>query len=289
MFNQIYAVNIVNTEIFKKFNNIGREISEYGLSCERWLPDLMPHQDRHNEIEINFFPSGEMTYLFHDRKIVVPPRRLIVFWGLIPHQIVGYDECAPYYVCTVPFSMFLGWKLPSSFVDMILKGNVMFEGDTGFADYDEFMFGHWVNDIQQSSMESLIRMELQARLMRMANSLAEPGSNILMKRYETNVVEQIAVYIVRNYRNPLKVADISKSVGLHPDYANTIFRKAFGCTIYEYLTAERIACAQRLLLTTDKGVTEISSSCGFNSVSSFNAAFLKITGCTPREFRKRNM
>ena len=255
MFNQIYAVNIVNTEIFKKFNNIGREISEYGLSCERWLPDLMPHQDRHNEIEINFFPSGEMTYLFHDRKIVVPPRRLIVFRGLIPHQIVGYDECAPYYVCTVPFSMFLGWKLPSSFVDMILKGNVMFEGDTGFADYDEFMFGHWVNDIQQSSMESLIR----------------------------------AVYIVRNYRNPLKVADISKSVGLHPDYANTIFRKAFGCTIYEYLTAERIACAQRLLLTTDKGVTEISSSCGFNSVSSFNAAFLKITGCTPREFRKRNM
>lgn len=38
-----------------------------------------------------------------------------------------------------------------------------------------------------------------------------------MKDYETNVVEQIAVYIVRNYRNPLKVADISKSVGLHPD------------------------------------------------------------------------
>lgn len=185
--------------------------------------------------------------------------------------------------------MFLSWNLPSSFVDMILKGNVLVESDTGFAVHDEFMFSHWVNDIQQSSMEGLISMELHARLIRMANSLAEPGSNIQMKNYETNVVEQIAVYIVRNYRNPLKVSDVSRAVGLHPDYANTIFRKAFGCTIYEYLTGERIANAQRLLLTTDKGVTEISSSCGFNSVSSFNAAFLKITGCTPREFRKRNM
>lgn len=248
----------------------------------------MPHQDRHNEIEINFFPSGKMTYLFHDRKIVVPPRRLIAFWGLIPHQIVGYDECSPYYVCTIPFSTFLSWNLPSSFVDMILKGNVLVESDTGFDFHDEFMFSHWVNDIQQPSMESLIRMELHARLIRMANSLAEVSNNILMKNYETNVVEQIAVYIVRNYRNPLKVADVSKSVGLHPDYANCIFRKAFGCTIYEYLTGERIANAQRLLLTTDRGITEISYSCGFNSVSSFNTAFLKITGCTPREFRKRN-
>lgn len=278
----------MNTEIFKKFNNTGREINEYGLTCEKWMPDLMSRQDRHNEIEINFFPSCEMTYLFHDRKIVVPSRKLIAFWGLIPHQIVGYDECTPYYVCTVPFSMFLGWNLPSSFVDMILKGNVLVDSETEFAAHDEFMFSHWVKDIRQPSKQSLIRMELHARLIRMADSLSETGSNILMKDYETNVVERIAVYIVRNYRNPLKVADISKSVGLHPDYANTIFRKAFGCTIYEYLIGERIANAQRLLLTTDKGVTEVSFSCGFNSVSSFNIAFLKITGCTPREFRKRN-
>lgn len=93
MFNQIYAVNIVNAEIFKKFNNTGREISEYGLSCERWLPDLMPHQDRHNEIEINFFPSGEMTYLFHDRKIVIPPRRLIAFcYGYSRINILSSEE-----------------------------------------------------------------------------------------------------------------------------------------------------------------------------------------------------
>lgn len=281
-------INRVNTEILKRFNSSGKDINEYGLSCEKWLPDLMSRQDRHNEIEINFFPSGEMTYLFHDRKIIVPKRHLIAFWGLIPHQIVGYKECSPYYVCTIPFSLFLSWNLPSGFVDMILKGNVMTDENDEFAAHDEFMFEHWVNDILQPNLREVATMEIRARLTRMANRVAEEGSNVALKDYETNIVEQIAIYIVRNYQNPFKVADVGKSVGLHPDYANAVFRKTFGCTIYEYLLSERIAHAQRLLLTTSLGVTEVAFNCGFNSVSSFNAAFLKITGCTPRDFRKRN-
>lgn len=97
----------MNTEIFKKFNDNGKELSEYGLTCEMWTPDLMQKQDRHNEIEVNYFPDGGLTYLFHDRKVEVPPRRFVVFWGLIPHQIVSYRQSVPYYVCTIPVSVFL--------------------------------------------------------------------------------------------------------------------------------------------------------------------------------------
>lgn len=31
------GVNIMNTEIFKKFNDNGKEFSEYGLTCEMWI------------------------------------------------------------------------------------------------------------------------------------------------------------------------------------------------------------------------------------------------------------
>lgn len=31
------GVNIMNTEIFKKFNDNGKELSEYGLTCEMWI------------------------------------------------------------------------------------------------------------------------------------------------------------------------------------------------------------------------------------------------------------
>ena len=107
-----------------------------------------------------------------------------------------------------------------------------------------------------------------------------------MRGGEASVVERMAIYIAQNYARPLKIADIGKAVGLHPDYANHLFKKSFKCTLSDYVMEERIARAQRDLLSSQMGITEIAFNCGFNSISRFNAAFLKICGCTPREFRK---
>jgi AraC-like DNA-binding protein len=74
---------------------------------------------------------------------------------------------------------------------------------------------------------------------------------------------------------------------LHPGYANPIFKKAFGCTVSDYITEERVLNAKRKLVATDKSITEIAFECGYNSISRFNEAFLKMNGCTPQEFRKR--
>ena len=104
---------------------------------------------------------------------------------------------------------------------------------------------------------------------------------------EINQVERIAIYIAQNYSNPLKVSDIGKAVGLHPDYANSIFKKAFGRTLSEYIMEERISHAQRKLVATDTSITQIAFECGFNSISRFNAAFQKMNRCTPRNFRKK--
>ncbi len=65
--------------MLNKFNKERRELEPYGLTCELWTPSLMPKADRHNEIEINYFPKGNITYLFHDYKKVVPSGRLTLF------------------------------------------------------------------------------------------------------------------------------------------------------------------------------------------------------------------
>lgn len=50
---------------------------------------------------------------------------------------------------------------------------------------------------------------------------------------------------------------------------------------------KEIAHAQRKLVVAENPITEIAYESGFNSISRFNAAFLKKNGCTPRNFRKR--
>ncbi|MFL9836688.1 helix-turn-helix domain-containing protein [Flavobacterium sp. ST-75] len=281
---------MLNNEIINTFNERRDEFKGYGFTCELWKPNIMKRPDRHNEIEINYFIEGSITYLFQDKPIIIPAKKIAVFWGLVPHQIIHYDNSQPYFVCTIPFSQFLEWQLPTNFVRCILNGEIVHETSEEFSCYDEFLFGKWIKEIEDKDFSEVALIEMRARLMRLAvnQSYTHSKSNSDIMSREITVVEKIAIYIAQNYRNPLKVTDIGKAVGLHPDYANNIFKKAFGCTLSDYIIHERVSHAQRKLVASNISITQIAFDCGFNSISSFNTAFLKINNCTPREFRKNN-
>lgn len=279
----------MNSDILNTYDESRTDFKPYGLTCELWTPCLMKKSDRHNEIELNYFTEGTITYLLQGRKVAIPPKKLTIFWGLIPHQIVQNEGSAPYFVCTIPFSQFLEWKLPVSFVDKILKGEILQDESEASSLYDEYLLNNWITDITKKNHQEVIILEMRARLSRMAiNNLTinqrEPQD---INSNEISQVEKIAIYIAQNHKNPIKVSDIGKAVGFHPDYANALFKKTFGTTLSEYITGERIAYAQRELTTSCKSITEIAFECGFNSISRFNATFLKINNCTPREYKKR--
>jgi AraC-like DNA-binding protein len=279
---------MLNSDILNEFDESRKDLKPYGLTCELWSPGLMRKPDRHNEIELNYFSEGALTYLFQDTRITIPAKRLALFWALVPHQIVHYQGTAPYFVCTIPFSFFLEWKLPASFVERILRGELLIDASEDFSLYDEFLIKNWLRDISNKDTVNVISLELRARISRMAiiNAPEKARDLFPVNSSEINAVEKIAIYIARNYSNPITVSNIGNVVELHPDYANTLFKKAFGKTLSEYIIEERISHAQRKLVATDKSITEIAFDCGFNSMSSFNAAFRKINCCTPREFRK---
>lgn len=284
----IAGINMSNSKIVNTFNESRDEFKPYGLTCELWTPNLMRKPDRHNEIEINYFTGGSMTYLIHGRQINIPAKRLAVFWGLIPHQIIRYEGEAPYYVCTIPFSLFLAWRLPVSFVDRVLKGEILMAASEKSCLHDEYMLKNWLQDLYNTDAVDVALLEIRARLSRLAINNMPPVNNdhAYIKAIEASQVVKIAVYIAQNYSTPIKASDIGEAVGLHPDYANFIFKKAFGYTLRDCIMEERISHAQRKLLTTDTSITEIAFECGFNSISRFNASFRKINQCTPREFRK---
>ncbi len=277
-----------DSEILKTFDEKRHEFKPYGLTCELWTPGLMRKLDRHNEIELNYFPEGSMTYFFQKGKVTIPARRLTAFWGLVPHQIISYEGVPSYYVCTIPFSQFLSWQLPSFFVDRILKGEVLTEASDRYSEYDEFLLRNWFDDMTSRKDSQVILMEMHSRLIRLANQslLDKDCKAASVHKDEVNIVERIAIYIAQHYNQSIQVSDIGKAVGLHPDYANAIFKKAFGCTLSDFIVEERIAHAQRRLVTTAMNITQIAFECGFNSISRFNSAFLKINGCSPREYRK---
>ena len=254
----------------------------------------MPRPDRHNEIEINLLTRGSITYLINDRKVKVPAKRLVVFWALVPHHIIHFDNNAPYYVCTIPFAQFMNWQLPSSFIDHVLNGDVVNESTNKDYQYDKYLMEIWLQDISAGDLKHIdvSAMEIRTRLHRFSlNSMPVEWDEYKEGDHEfsmIDLVEKMIIFIARNYMQPIKNEDIGKAVGLHPDYANTIFKKSFGMTLNQYLLQQRLLHVQRQLSVSNESITEIAYEAGFNSLSRFNAAFRKKCNCSPREYRKRH-
>ena len=272
------------------FDSSRDEFKPYGLTCEKWVTQLMNRFDQHNEIELNFFPSGSCTYLLYDKIVRIPSRRLTIFWGLTPHQIIDFQDTCQYYVCTIPLSLFLNWEVPSQMVDNLFAGQMLYDPIETRADYDEYLFKQWLHDMNSSQTYEPSLTEMKARVIRLGQNYSQIAESRHLEGHihhsESKTVAQIALFIAQNYMHPIKTIDIAKNVGLHPDYANSIFKKAFGVSLHQHVTNERINHAQRMLLTTDCSIADIAWSCGFNTISRFNSAFLKLNGCTPREYRK---
>lgn len=274
------------------------DFEPYGFTCVRWSPSPMRRPDHHNEIELNLLQSGWVTYLLGGQKVRIEAGRLSIFWAAIPHQIIDFGDEPEYYVATIPFAWFLQCKLPDRLVQPLLHGDAIVEprGDRGSFDYS--LFSQWERDLAEKREDSkrLVLLEMEARLLRLGRELpALPAGAVAGQRRKASLsdgalskVEQMACFIAQKYLDKLSVEDIGKHVGLHPNYAMTLFQNAFGTTLIEYLTHHRVSHAQRLLATTDEKVVEVAFNSGFSSISRFNEAFRRDCGCSPREYRQKH-
>jgi AraC-like DNA-binding protein len=269
------------------------DFTPYGLTCVRWNPSPMRRPDHHNEIELNMLQSGWLTYLLGGRKVKIEAGHLSAFWAAIPHQIIDFGRTTEYFVATLPLAWFLQCRLPESLVQPLMRGEVLTDLGADRAAADPALFAQWDRDLQTDKREvrDIVILEMEARLRRLAASLPTPAKakqrrlRLALQDGGLNKVEQMACLVAQRYREPLTVMEISKAVGLHPNYAMNLFKKAFGTTLIEYLTTHRVSHAQRLLVTTDDKIVEIAFGSGFNSISRFNEAFRRACGCTPREYR----
>jgi AraC-like DNA-binding protein len=252
----------------------------------------MPRADRHNEVEMNYLSSGSLTYLLGGTRITVEAGRLTLFWAAIPHQILQWETTKPYYVTTLPLAWFLSCGFPEHFAHPILDGQIVCDPESLAG--DKARFSQWVTDLHSGNVinERVAQLEIQARLLRLALALpvrpsdaAHPVLPGLQPGSQLSRADQLACYIARHYHEPLTARQIASAAGLHPNYAMTLFRKAFGTTITDFLTKHRISHAQRLLVTTADPIIEIAADSGFQSLSRFNEAFKLACGCPPRNFR----
>jgi AraC family transcriptional regulator len=82
------------------------------------------------------------------------------------------------------------------------------------------------------------------------------------------------------------LAQLAAAVGVHPVTLARAFRRAFGCTVGEYLRRLRIERAADQLAAGDQPLAEIALAAGFADQSHFSNVFRRRVGMSPSVYRR---
>lgn len=92
--------------------------------------------------------------------------------------------------------------------------------------------------------------------------------------------------------NPaITIGELAKSTGIQARYLSQVINEHYNENFYDFINRYRVEeTKKRILNSTDdkETIAEIMYQAGFNSKSSFNNAFKKITGQTPGQFKKQH-
>jgi len=100
-------------------------------------------------------------------------------------------------------------------------------------------------------------------------------------------IKMVNQYLYENLMNPIRIEEAARLVSMTPSAFSHFFKKRTQRSFSDYLTDLRIGHAARMLIETEKNISEICFESGFNNVSNFNRSFKTKKGCTPSEFRSQ--
>lgn len=99
---------------------------------------------------------------------------------------------------------------------------------------------------------------------------------------------KLITYLADNFTEPVSLDQLAAHLGISKYNISRIFSDKLHTSFSQYINTLRINYAQTLLQRTDEDILSISFTCGYENSRTFNREFLKICGCSPREYRKLN-
>lgn len=239
---------------------------------------IIPHIHSHIELALLFKGHTEITVDSEVFEVcagdgfIIFPNQLHSFHTLEREKYILFiisPELIP------EFSGIINTKLPSSY---IVKG---LSEDTETVELMKRISE--IYDSEQEYKDVLIRGYLLVFLSRLFGKLEFNDAH----SKDTNVVGDILNYCTLNYTKDISLAMLEQELHVSKYYISHIMSSKLRISLNDYVNSLRVAGACKYLLKSDKSITEISELVGFNTIRTFNRAFVKQMGITPSEYRAK--
>lgn len=141
---------------------------------------------------------------------------------------------------------------------------------------------------EMNGMDELGRLSAMFRLLPVIFTSSDhtfAGKPVRIER-DVRRMQQICVYVMTHYVHSIALDDIAAEVGMNRSAFCSYFKRCKGMTFSQFVTRYRLNTACELLKHSQKGVSEICYTVGFNDLPHFVRVFTNAMGMSPSKYRK---
>ncbi len=141
---------------------------------------------------------------------------------------------------------------------------------------------------EMNDMDELGRLSAMFRLLPVVFTSSDHTFAGKPMRIERDVrrMQQICAYVMKHYVHPIALDDIAAEVGMNRSAFCSYFKRCKGMTFSQFVTRYRLNTACELLRHSQKRVSEICYTVGFNDLPHFVRVFTNTMGMSPSKYRK---
>ncbi|MFZ5353951.1 MAG: helix-turn-helix domain-containing protein [Bacillota bacterium] len=101
-------------------------------------------------------------------------------------------------------------------------------------------------------------------------------------------IQSVVSYIESRLKSDIDYSKLERATGFSIAHTRDVFKSCTKLSLAKYILYRRISNAAFDIIHTDNSILDIAVDYGFESYDTFTRAFKRITGYTPRDFRKNN-
>ncbi len=264
--------------------------SQSFIAYEVKVPSFDFYWHYHPEYELTYIVEGKGMRLVGDSYEPFEAGDLVLIGPMLPHtwvtDKVGKTNCQ---ALVVQFSQ--------KFMEQLLQFSEMKILEKLFEKAERGL--QWTNPGNQTStlMQELLHSDDLLRfswLLQVLHHLSAqhstPIASLQYKPLKGNENQQrlnkVFLYVQSQFREQISLDQAAALVHLSKSAFCKFFKRASGKTFSDYTNEIRLAHACRLLVETDRSISEIATDSGFESLTYFNRIFLKKKKVRPGEFRR---
>ncbi len=154
--------------------------------------------------------------------------------------------------------------------------------------YDDYEYMH--ESIRTGVFDYLLKPVMQEEFNHVIERIREvlPEIDNASEPHQNQMFTQLLEYVNANFNRDIKLSDVARSNFVSERYVAQLFSRHYNMSFLQYLTKLRMERAKKLLLTTQKTISEISREVGYSNGSYFNKVFKKYYNQTPNTIRKND-